>query len=958
MFKNNKLANSVRLAIAFGAAATALPATSAFAAEEEAKEIEKIEVTGSRIKRTDIETATPVTITSAEDIKLSGYTKVEDILNSLPQIQASQTSFISNGASGTANINLRGMGTNRTLVLINGRRMGPGGLNSQNADINQIPAALVKRAEVMTGGGSSVYGADAVAGVVNFVMNDDFEGFEITAGASGYQHNNDNDYIQGLMDKRGFEYPTGNSGIDGKQFNLDLTMGGEFANGKGHAVVYATYRDIEELRQEARDYSSCALNSAGTACGGSGNAIIPNFYVGVPGLDDDGQPTIDWNGFSNYYTLTPESGFQASSGNVYNYAPVNHFMRPDKKYSLGAFIDYEINDHARPYMEISMMNDVTRAQIAESGTFFNEAYMIDYDSPLLSDAQRSFLTTELGLESGDEFATYIGKRNVEGGPRSSNLEHSSFRIVVGSEGEINDTWSYDASYQFASVTSSSVYINDFFAPRITTALSANGESCADTSGCVPYEVFTYQGVTPEQANTLTGVGIRKGYAKETIFNAFVSGEFDITVPTADMPVAAVFGVERRDQYFESISDEVFEKGLLLGQGGPTATLIGGYDVSEIFTEFSIPLVDGAAFAESLALEIGYRYSDYSTSGGESTYKAMVDWSVTDDIKFRAGYNRSVRAPNVEELFASQSLGLWGGVDPCAGDTPALSAAQCANTGVTADQYGNIAASPASQYNALYGGNPDLNPEIADTVTLGVVANLTDDINVTVDYFNIELDQAISSIDPELTVEQCGVTGDAAFCDNVTRNSAGSLWVGQQGFVQATDINLGGIHFEGVDLSANYSTDFQGGQLSANFIGTYMLTKEFDPGIAGTAYDCVDTINTQCFAQPEWRHNVKVSFQSDSIWAVTANWRYFGQVSYDGTSDTLLVEDGGIDAQSYFDIKGAFEINEYTAVLVGVNNVFDKEPPMVGGSLSSNANTVAGFYDTLGRYLHASVTFKF
>lgn len=199
---NNKLTKAVRLAIAYGAASTAVFATNTFAAEEGAEAVERIEVTGSRIKRTDMESASPVQITSQEEIALSGFTRIEDMMNSLPQIEASETAFQANGASGTATLDLRGLGSNRTLVLINGRRMQAGGVNSQAPDINQIPASLVKRVEVLTGGGSSTYGADAVAGVVNFVMNDDFEGFEISVGGSAYQHNNDNKYIQGLMDKK------------------------------------------------------------------------------------------------------------------------------------------------------------------------------------------------------------------------------------------------------------------------------------------------------------------------------------------------------------------------------------------------------------------------------------------------------------------------------------------------------------------------------------------------------------------------------------------------------------------------------------------------------------------------------------------------------------------------------------------------------------------------------------
>ena len=947
MFTNTKLAKSIKLACMFGAASTMGFAGSVAAQEDEAADsVEKIQVTGSRIQRTDLETASPVQITSDAEIKLSGFTRIEDLLNSLPQIEAGQTSFISNGASGTANLDLRGLGPSRTLVLVNGRRLQPGGVYSQSPDINQIPAGLVKRVEVLTGGGSTAYGADAVAGVVNFIMDTEFEGVEFTAGVAGYQHNNDNEYIQGLMDARNFEYPDGSSGIDGTSFNFDLSIGGSFDNGKGHAVAYATFRRDNELRQEARDYSSCALNSAGTACGGSGNAIIPNFYVGTYNADG----SVNWNGFGNYYTLTPDNNFTPSSGNVYNYAPVNHFMRPDERFSVGAFVEYEVNDNFKPYLETMFMRDITKAQIAESGTFFNEAYEISYDSPLLSDAQRQFLTDNLGVVSGQSFATYIGKRNVEGGPRASNLEHNALRIVLGAKGDIGDNWIYDASIQMGSTTSSAAYINDFFAPRIATAVDS--EACAADSECIPYEVFTYQGVTPEQAGNLTGVGILNGETRQTIISGYVTGDLDFTLPSADMPVAAVFGAEYRKEEFERLSDEVFEKGLLLGQGGPTTSIMGSYDVSELFTELSVPVL------ENLTFDLGLRYSDYNTSGGETTYKVAADYDVADNWKLRASYNRAVRAPNVAELFSPQSLGLWSGVDPCSTSSPELTQAQCANTGVTASQYGNIAASPASQYNSITGGNPNLGVELADTMTIGLVAQPTDDFNFSVDYWDIEMEDVIGSVGAELTVRQCALTGDAAYCDNVTRNSAGSLWVGENGFVTATSINLAGRHWQGVDVSLNHEYELGEGKITSKLIGTYMMTKEYDaiPGDETAKYDCAGVVSTDCFAQPDWRHTLTVTYSSDSFWSASAKWRYFGGVDYDGTVDTLVAD--GISSQSYLDLKGSFEINENTALLVGVNNVLDKEPPMVGGALSSNANTVAGFYDTLGRYLHASVTVKF
>lgn len=949
---NNQVTKAVRLAIAFGAASTAMLATNATAAEageEGADKVERIQVTGSRIKRTDLETASPVQITTQEEIAVAGFTRVEDMMNSLPQIEASSTAFQSNGASGTATLDLRGMGSQRTLVLINGRRTQAGGIYTQSADINQIPAALIQRVEVMTGGGSTVYGADAVAGVVNFIMDDKFEGFEVSVGGTGYQHNNDNKYIQELMDKRNFEYPTGNSGIDGTSFDFSATMGGDLG-GKGHVVGYVTYTKQNELRQAARDYSSCALNAAGTACGGSGNAIIPNFYVSKANADG----SFNWDDFK-YWTLGQDSSFIPSSGNVYNYAPINHFMRPDKRHTFGLFADYEINEHFRPYMEAMFMRDQTTAQIAESGTFFNDNYVIDINSPLLTDAQRNQLKTTFGIADGEKFATYIGKRNVEGGPRANQLEHSSFRLVLGTEGSIDDNWSYDVVAQYGSTSSSSAYINDFFGPRIATALSANGEAC--TGDCIPYEVFKYNGVSAEAASALTGTAILNGVTEQIILGGYVTGELDMALPSSDYPIAVVFGSEYRKEKFGRTADEVYAQGLLLGQGGPTKSLNGEYDVTEFYTEISLPIVQGAEFAENINVDLGYRWSDYSTSGSVPTYKVALEWKVTDDWMLRSSFNRAVRAANNGELFAQQSQGLWGGSDPC-GPTKELTAEQCARTGLSSAQYGaSILKSPADQYNGFFGGNPELKPEEADTVTLGLVGNVSDDFNFSIDYWDIKLDGAIGTINPAETLKQCGLTGDAVFCDNISRTpGSGSLWVGT-GRVNATNINLGELHWEGVDLSANYNTEVMGGNLSAALIGTYMLTKETVsiPGVSDPI-DCVNTLDDNCFAQPKWRHVLTLNYDTGSFWRATAKWRYYGAVEEYTGSDTLVPD--GISSQSYLDLKGSFVVNDYTSVLIGVNNVMDKETPLVGGTLSTNANAIAGFYDTLGRYLHASVSFKF
>jgi outer membrane receptor protein involved in Fe transport len=962
MYSNSKIAKAVRLAMVFGASSAAMISSTAYSAEESAEKIEKIQVTGSRIKRVDMETSSPIQITTAEDIEVSGLTRVEDMLNTLPQIEASSTIFNSNGATGRGGLDMRGLGAQRTLVLINGRRMQPGGGSSGAADINSIPGALVQCVEVMTGGGSSAYGADAVAGVVNFVMNDKFEGIKIDVNAGGYQHNNDNKYIQGLMDDKGIEYPTGSSDIEGRNFGLEVTMGSELADGKGHAVAYATWKRNDPMKFGTRDYTSCALNATATSCGGSGNAVIPNFYLSP--LNDEGH--FDWGNYE-YLTLTSDSNFQPSSGNLYNYNPVNFFMRKDERFSIGSFVDYEINDHVRPYMEFMYMRDQTTGQIAESGTFFNEEYRIDYDSPLLTDAQRTYLTDELGIVSGDQFATYIGKRNVEGGARASIIQHDSFRIVLGADGEINDNWTYDASIQVGSTTVDNIYINDFFAPRITTALSANGESCATTEDCIPYEVFKYQGVTPENAGPLTGTAARMEFSDQFIFSAYVTGELDFTMPGADTPIAVVIGTEYRKEEYERVVDEVYDKGLLLGQGGPTHGLEGGFSVRELYAEASIPLIEGAEFAEYLTLDLGYRYSDYDTTGSEPTYKVAIDWTPIEDWKVRASYNRAVRAPNIGEMFANQGLGLWSGDDPCAGDfdpatedgEPKYSAAQCANTGVSAAQYGNVLPSPAGQYNGIFGGNPDLSPEIADTFNIGIVGQITDEIDFSVDYWTIEIEEVIGTVSEDVTLTQCATTGNAAFCDNIKRNSGGSLWTGTQGYITATNLNLASRKWEGVDISGAYNAEIGGYPLSVTLLSTYMMTKQYEPlpGNDDAIYDCAGDISAKCFPQPEWRHVVNVNYDLGDI-GLNAKIRYNGEVNNadydytDGASNDYLV-DTAISAQTYLDLSARYTINDNVTTRVGINNILDKEPPMTGNTYDPGA-----FYDQLGRYLHASVSLTF
>jgi iron complex outermembrane recepter protein len=1001
------------------------PAPEAQATGEPREGGEEIIVTGTRIARPNVESASPVTVVGEEAIEQAGTTRVEDLVNTLPQVTPGQTAFVSNGATGTATVNLRGLGAARTLVLVNGRRLQPGDPFLPVADLNQIPASLVKRIEVLTGGASSTYGADAVAGVVNFIMDTDFRGFQLDGTYSFYQHDNHStgtiDHldetgnpqggegvsIRDRMNTAGFDFPRGNV-VDGAIFDVTATLGASFDDGRGNAVAYVGYRQVQPLLQAKRDHSSCGLVVSGQnagdptgdwTCGGSATAAAATI--------------LDLTGGYYFFASAGPGEFIPYQG-PYNFAPVNYFQRPDKRWTAGAFANYEISPAIQPYAEFMFMDDRSKAQIAESGTFFADIINISCDSPLLSPTQGDQLCDALDIAGlpagvagdavGDRIVPIlIGKRNVEGGPRVADLRHTGYRAVLGTRGDLSDRFSYDISGTYGSTIFSQTYLNDFSRqrlrrsldavsadvdgdgiPEVVCAVNADDNPSNDDPACVPYNPFqgigivddVTQGITQEALNYVQTPGLQRGETKNYGVTAYVTGElFNLA---ATEPVTAVVGAEYLKRMLDLQSDVAFESGDLAGQGGPSPSVSGKYDSKELFAELLVPIVSDRPFLYRLTAELGYRYSDYSLGFSTDTYKIMGEWQPIRELKIRGGYNRAVRAPNILELFVPNALALWSGTDPCAGPDPELTVEECVNTGLDPSRYGLVPLSPADQYNQIIGGNPDLTPEKADTWTVGVVIEPRQWLPgfvATIDYFNIKVKNAIANIGAETIVTVCGQTGDATLCDLVNRNEiSGDLWIGSDpafsGHIVNTTLNIGGLSTQGIDVGASYTRQIFSGRANFDITGTYLIDSKFDTGLGVPGdgeYDCVGFHGSICgFPTPKWRHTARVGYTLANGIGFSVRWRHLGAVDVDEFSDDIDLSaeenpDGraNIDAFDWIDVTASANLTERFRVLLGVNNIFDRDPPLMPAALGGdNANTWAGSYDPVGRYVFLKGSLRF
>ena len=969
----------------------------------------------------DIENeAKPAKDRSADVIQINVTTsRVEDLMNSLPFAFAAQGANVNLGATGTANINLRGLGPQRTLVLINGRRLQPGDPRAPLADLNFVPRMMIKRFDYLTGGASATYGSDAVAGVINFIMDSDFQGLRIDAQASTFIHNNDApDAILNADVVAGYRPPHGMSANGGAQ-DIAASFGALFDDKRGSVTVYATYRKQDAIPQASRDYSFCPLAARPTRRSGT-----PPRDFNCSGSAISGTGTF----LTNVGTFQVQGNQFVPGSTEFNSGPYNFYQRPEERYTFGGFADYEISGGAKAYLETMFMNDRTHSQIAPSGDLFNTT-TINCDNPLLSTQQFNTIcvpnNTIVDAHGVTRAIAYLGRRNVEGGARQDHLEHTAWRVVGGVRGDPLKGVSYDAYYQYGTTRLSQLYVNDFSVTRLTRALDVVANPAAGgvaglpvgtpvcraalpgtgpggtalDANCVPYNVFRTGGVTAAARDYLQTPFLAGGQVEETVADVNVTldgGKYGLHSPWSDRGLGLNVGGEYRKEAVDFRSDSGFQTGDGAGQGGPVLPVKGDFDVREAFAEVQIPVISNA-FIEELTLSAAYRYSDFRAANHHfktDTYRLSAELAPVDDFRLRVNYNRSIRAPNVVELFTPQNVSPDGTTDPCAG--PAVgglvngfTAGQCALTGVTAMQFGSIAPNPANQYNASLGGNTNLLPEKADTFTAGVVLQprWVPGLTFTVDYFDLKIRQLISMVGVQTIMTQCLATGDPFLCSKIHRAPGnGSLWTSQAGFVDATRTNVGGLRTRGFDLNGTYVRRIgKAGTVRLNYVATVLRRLEVEaPGNGGAGqdgqFDCAGLYGNGCGAfltgapSPRYRHRLRVAFALPIGLGASIQWRYFSPVRNDGLrndcdlnppptcTSNVAPADARINAQTYVDLALIARIADNYNFRLGANNVFDRQPPIVGGEVANapfgNGNTFPQLYDALGRYLFAGVTIDF
>lgn len=954
---------------------------------------EQLFVTGTRIQTPNRTSASPVETVRKEDFTLTGVPNVEQTLNQLPQLKPSFTNTSNNPGSGAATLDLRGLGTVRTLILVNGRRwIANDAAAVPEIDVNTIPAALIDRVDIVTGGASAVYGSDAVTGVINFVLKSRLDGLYLEA--------NNNITEMG----------------DGRSSSIDLSYGTGFLDGRGKLVASVGYLDQEPIFQGDRDYTRFTLNNGcivkGSTEDGVGTPTGNPFCDGEDeewGLIPAGSQTIPQSRFNGAVAVPTADGFQiiprsrfAPGGDIvrfqpafesYNFAPINYLQVPLERISAHMLGSVELSRAFEPYVELSYIRTRSPQQIAPTpasigtGADTVSPVLINLDNPFLSAQGRETLDRSFGVDANGNRGVFRSQGQITGinpaytgdadglialpsvfssrltglGPRRGENERKAYRGLAGLRGELSDRWSYDLYYSHSYVTHDVDILNSASARRLQQAMLARvaqgGEIvCIDPSnGCVPINIFGQQDISDAAAEFLRLDAFEQTTVEEQIAEASLRGDL-WELPGGTLK--AVAGASWRRTKYNYEPDRSFEEGDALGFF--TATAAGGKTtVFELFGEALVPIIKGKRFAEELSAELGLRYSDYDSVGGVWTWKAMANWSPIKRLRFRAGLQKAVRAPNVRELFEESATNFAFLFDPCVIEngfeiTPELIAACASNGAPVLPEAGGESLLHTS-------GSTDLKAETARTLTIGAAIQPLTGIELTIDYFDIDIENVIGLFGggPDFTVIGCiygGGDPTDPLCQAYERDSDGLI----------TDIfiptaNLSRLQSRGIDWQLSARFPLAGGQASFGFSGTRLLRSDFQVNDNIAPIHDAGTFGNGTFGSPRWKLFNRLSWSREPF-TFSLRHRYFSSLVDNSFAQNEALElppptniPEKMQARHYFDASAAFDLGRRFRLTLGVNNLADTKPSLVGFAIQ--ANTDPSLYDMLGRRFFASISAK-
>jgi outer membrane receptor protein involved in Fe transport len=989
-------------------------------AADETPTLTEVVVTGSRIAAPNEQSASPIQVVSSADIQATGKTDISDILYQLPQLLnndlgqdfSNRTPGLST-PGGVTTADLRGLGPNRTLVLIDGRRLGQGSpqttIASPAPDLDQIPAALVERVEVLTGGASSTYGSDAIAGVVNFIMKRNFQGVQVDGQFGEDWHKNKNQYMNSLLTQAGYTPLTGTS-KDGRNRTFNIIAGTNFADNAGNITAYATYLHYDPVASSERDFGQCQLAEVfdpvtgavtGNSCSGSSNS---NRFTPLSGPNKNTRYGVLGNSFIPWGTAatTPPA--------LFNSQPFIYMQREDDRHLAGFMVHEDLADYAKPYMDFGFMNDKTHQAIAPAAAFTTGnpntggAYAVNCGNPFLSAQQQGILGCTAGqiaapnqADPANQVRVTIGRRNVEGGPRSSDYEHTNYRAVVGMKGDFLDAWSYDAYGQYYYTTFNAQNNNYLSYAKIDNALlvtnTATGPQCLVGKPCVPWNIFADGGVNQDALNYLYLLGTTSGNNTLRTLHADVTGQlgkYGIKLPTARDGVGVNFGFEHRNENVQFSPDDATNSGQLSGAGGTQEPLHAALAVKEEFVELRLPVAQDLPFSKDLVIGSGFRHSNYSVSGGVNTYKVDLQWAPIDDIRFRGSYQRAIRAPSVSELFNPQNIGLIQyGNDPCAAPATAtlqqcLNTVAAANAAAFAAAYGNgtttnvIPQAVSGQLAQVQGGNPKLQPEKSKSYSFGFLftPRAIPNLSGSLDFWQIKIDGEVGAYPAAVLVQNCLQTGNPLYCSQVVRTtdnfSLQGATLATGGYIVQTNQNIGSVLESGLDLQMNYKLVLPGaaGQVLWSLNGAYLLHASTKPLPGGGSYDCAGLFGLTCQTiNSRWRHNLRTTWQTPWDADFSVFWRFIGKVGNDNNDPNPLLAGNAYGAYdnnirqlpnvNYIDLSATWHAMKGLDLRAGVDNLFDRDPPLAPLTIQPGgaANTY-GTYDVLGRQLYVAFTAKF